>query len=269
MVLKDIQDLFCRKYVFTLNQNTTLPCLQGRCYFAYKGVGQLAYKGVPSCKTPLQASDKYHAFQPHFDHKSFKFDIFQRYILDTFLLIREMKSVSPLQASKHLPYKQGYVVQVVFIAAFIEHELITTFSIGYNSLVLGKSLGFAVNQLLFDYFESLVDLRTYSRLKCLANDLELFMCYFNNKKYNQISSRSENDQFLYLFFKAYLSNINVQNRSLSAEYSCNKCDTYEKSRFFLKIKISKGYIVTSQSQYIRQSCVQPVYHKQLLVRIQC
>ncbi|CAL6100762.1 Hypothetical_protein [Hexamita inflata] len=38
-------------------------------------------------------------FDPVFDHKSFKFDIFQRYILDTFLL-RELKSVSPLQASK-------------------------------------------------------------------------------------------------------------------------------------------------------------------------
>ncbi|CAL6095705.1 Hypothetical_protein [Hexamita inflata] len=49
-----------------LIQPTTLPCLQGRCYFAYKGVSQLTYKGVPSCKTPLQASDKYHTFQPRF-----------------------------------------------------------------------------------------------------------------------------------------------------------------------------------------------------------
>ncbi|CAL5987373.1 Hypothetical_protein [Hexamita inflata] len=78
-------------------------------------VGQLTYKGVPSCKTPLQASDKQHTIQPRFfDHKSFKFDIFQRYILDTFLLIRELKSVTPLQASKHLPYKQGYVVLLFF-----------------------------------------------------------------------------------------------------------------------------------------------------------
>ncbi|CAL6014702.1 Hypothetical_protein [Hexamita inflata] len=45
---------------------TTLPCLQGRCYFAYKGVGQLTYKGVPSCKTPLQASDKQHSIYARF-----------------------------------------------------------------------------------------------------------------------------------------------------------------------------------------------------------
>ncbi|CAL6063632.1 Hypothetical_protein [Hexamita inflata] len=34
--------------------------------FAYKGVGQLAYKGVGHEVTPLQASDKFHAFQPRF-----------------------------------------------------------------------------------------------------------------------------------------------------------------------------------------------------------
>ncbi|CAL6050047.1 Hypothetical_protein [Hexamita inflata] len=92
--------------------STTLPCLQGRCYFAYKGVGHSLIRELLHAK-PLQASDKYLLFYPVFDHKSFKFDIFQRYILDTFLLIRELKSVTPLQASKHLPYKQGYVVYCI------------------------------------------------------------------------------------------------------------------------------------------------------------
>ncbi|CAL6003658.1 Hypothetical_protein [Hexamita inflata] len=49
------------------NKNiTTQPHSEGGRIFAYKGVGQLAYKGVPSCLTPLQASAKYHAFQPCF-----------------------------------------------------------------------------------------------------------------------------------------------------------------------------------------------------------
>ncbi|CAL6060391.1 Hypothetical_protein [Hexamita inflata] len=134
-------------------------------------VGQLTYKGVPSFKTPLQASGKQHSFQPRFliavilqvlhnlackggafslirvqvnslirefhhaklpykrvantkrfnpvfAHKSFKSDIFPRYILNTFLLIREMKSVTPLQASKLLPYKQGYVVNQILLIVF-------------------------------------------------------------------------------------------------------------------------------------------------------
>ncbi|CAL6053464.1 Hypothetical_protein [Hexamita inflata] len=61
-------------------------------------------------KLPYKQVTNTMLFTPFFDHKSFKFDILQRYILDTFLLIRELKSVTPLQASKHLPYKQGYVV---------------------------------------------------------------------------------------------------------------------------------------------------------------
>ncbi|CAL6071185.1 Hypothetical_protein [Hexamita inflata] len=42
---------------------------------------------------------------PIFDHKSFKFDT-----LNTFLLIRELKQVTPLLANWLLPYKQCYVV---------------------------------------------------------------------------------------------------------------------------------------------------------------
>ncbi|CAL5998856.1 Hypothetical_protein [Hexamita inflata] len=84
-------------------------------------VGQLTYKGVPSCKTPLQASDKYHSLKPY---KSFKFNISTRYILDTFLLIREMKMVTPLQANKQLPYKQGYVVELRHIK-FTTHDIIS------------------------------------------------------------------------------------------------------------------------------------------------
>ncbi|CAL6066388.1 Hypothetical_protein [Hexamita inflata] len=61
-------------------------------------------------KLPYKQVTNNIVFKHVFDHKSFKFNIFPRYILDTFLLIRELKSVTPLQASKHLPYKQGYVV---------------------------------------------------------------------------------------------------------------------------------------------------------------
>ncbi|CAL6045582.1 Hypothetical_protein [Hexamita inflata] len=61
-------------------------------------------------KLPYKQVTNTKRLNPIFVHKSFKFDIFPRYILDTFLLIREMKSVTPLQASKLLPYKQGYVV---------------------------------------------------------------------------------------------------------------------------------------------------------------
>ncbi|CAL6064980.1 Hypothetical_protein [Hexamita inflata] len=43
-----------------------------------------------------------------------------RYILDTFLLIREMKSITPLQANRLLPYKQGYVVlkYILFLLSY-------------------------------------------------------------------------------------------------------------------------------------------------------
>ncbi|CAL5997129.1 Hypothetical_protein [Hexamita inflata] len=61
-------------------------------------------------KLPYKQVTNNIVFKHVFYHKSFKFDIFQRYILDTFLLIRELKSVTPLQASKHFPCKQGYVV---------------------------------------------------------------------------------------------------------------------------------------------------------------
>ncbi|CAL6062536.1 Hypothetical_protein [Hexamita inflata] len=44
---------------------TTQPHSEGGI-FAYKQVGQLAYKGVGHVVTPLQASDKFHVFQPLF-----------------------------------------------------------------------------------------------------------------------------------------------------------------------------------------------------------
>ncbi|CAL5972198.1 Hypothetical_protein [Hexamita inflata] len=44
-----------------------------------------------------------------FDHQSFKF--FQRYIWDTFLLIREMKSVTPLQANRLMSFSNWYLEQ--------------------------------------------------------------------------------------------------------------------------------------------------------------
>ncbi|CAL6102872.1 Hypothetical_protein [Hexamita inflata] len=46
--------------------STTQPHSEGGSIFAYKGVGQLAYKGVGHEVTPLQASDKFHVFQPRF-----------------------------------------------------------------------------------------------------------------------------------------------------------------------------------------------------------
>ncbi|CAL5972484.1 Hypothetical_protein [Hexamita inflata] len=45
---------------------TTQPHSEGGSIFACKGVGQLAYKGVGHEVTPLQASDKFHVFQPCF-----------------------------------------------------------------------------------------------------------------------------------------------------------------------------------------------------------
>ncbi|CAL5999778.1 Hypothetical_protein [Hexamita inflata] len=61
-------------------------------------------------KLPYKQVTNTMCFNPVFADKSFKFNIFPRYIFDTFLLIRELNSVTPLQASKLLPYKQGYVV---------------------------------------------------------------------------------------------------------------------------------------------------------------
>ncbi|CAL6108230.1 BPSL0067_family protein [Hexamita inflata] len=72
---------------------------------------------------------------PVFAHKSFKFDIFQRYILDTFLLIRELKSVTPLQASQHLPYKQGYVVYYYILIFYIFRFINNDGSIGGHAAV--------------------------------------------------------------------------------------------------------------------------------------
>ncbi|CAL6098636.1 Hypothetical_protein [Hexamita inflata] len=86
---------------------TTLPCLQGRCYFAYKGVGQLTYNGVLHDGTLLQASDKQHSFQPRFLTINHSNSTFSK---DIFLLIRELPISTPLQANRLLPYKQGYVV---------------------------------------------------------------------------------------------------------------------------------------------------------------
>ncbi|CAL6002697.1 Hypothetical_protein [Hexamita inflata] len=63
---------------------TTQPHSEGGRIFAYKGVGQLAYKGVGHEVTPLQASAKYHAFQPCFlAINPSNTTIFFGYILDT------------------------------------------------------------------------------------------------------------------------------------------------------------------------------------------
>ncbi|CAL6027534.1 Hypothetical_protein [Hexamita inflata] len=76
-------------------------------------------------KLPYKQVTNIMRFNPVFNNKSFKFNIFPRYILDTFLLIRELKSVTPLQASKHLPYKQGYVVQLNL--KFVNEDFIKVF----------------------------------------------------------------------------------------------------------------------------------------------
>ncbi|CAL6003236.1 Hypothetical_protein [Hexamita inflata] len=93
-----------------LNDITTLPCLQGGAISLIKEQVNSLIREFHHAKLPYKQVTNNIVFNHVFDHKSFKFDVFPRYILDTFLLIRELKSVTPLQASKHLPYKQGYVV---------------------------------------------------------------------------------------------------------------------------------------------------------------
>ncbi|CAL6103614.1 Hypothetical_protein [Hexamita inflata] len=64
-----------------------ITSLRRGSHFRLQVVGQLAYKGVGHVVTPLQASDKNHAFQLRFfDYKPFIFDIIFGYILDTFHL---------------------------------------------------------------------------------------------------------------------------------------------------------------------------------------
>ncbi|CAL6002264.1 Hypothetical_protein [Hexamita inflata] len=67
-------------------------------------------------KLPYKQVTNTMLLNPVFAHKSFKFNIFQRYILDTFLLLRELKSVTPQQTSQHLPYKQGYFTNCLNIS---------------------------------------------------------------------------------------------------------------------------------------------------------
>ncbi|CAL6021848.1 Hypothetical_protein [Hexamita inflata] len=129
--------------------NTTLPCLQGRCYFANKGVGQLTYKGVLHEGTPLQASDKYHSFQPCFlttnhSNSTCPQDTFW------FLLIRELPISTPLQANRLLPYKQGYVVVVCVSLILGEQEQIMKLSPMNDNSQL-----FQIQQIADDIFQEL------------------------------------------------------------------------------------------------------------------
>ncbi|CAL6114545.1 Hypothetical_protein [Hexamita inflata] len=159
-------------------QSTTLPCLQGRCYFAYKGVGQLTYKGVPSCKTSLQASDKQHSFQPRFLTINHSNSTFSK---DTFLLIRELKSVTPLQANRLLPYKQGNVVRPIIINVIIQ----ITHNSNNLSLVVNQNSIFGMAGESWDYMIYNENMRNnYKRYRFSSNYI------INNLKRNAIQLKN-------------------------------------------------------------------------------
>ncbi|CAL6105508.1 Hypothetical_protein [Hexamita inflata] len=130
------------KYRTPTSENNYIALLVRRCQ---QGVVQLTYKGVPSCKSPLQASDKYHAFNPAFDQKSFQFDIFPRYILDILAykgveignsLISEQ--ATPLQArlcttsiqyQKLIPKNTNYINALLY---FVYYQVQYYYSIAHN-----------------------------------------------------------------------------------------------------------------------------------------
>ncbi|CAL6059546.1 Hypothetical_protein [Hexamita inflata] len=91
--------------ILAIVTHTTQPHSEGGRIFAYKGVGQLAYKGVGHEVTPLQASAKYHAFQPCFlaiNHSN------TTLFLDTFWIHFTYKGViifNPLISEKATPLR--------------------------------------------------------------------------------------------------------------------------------------------------------------------
>ncbi|CAL6056247.1 Hypothetical_protein [Hexamita inflata] len=97
-----------------LSISTTQPHSEGGRIFAYKGVGQLAYKGVGHEATPLQASAKYHAFQPCFlAINPSKTTIF----LDTFWIHFTYKGVEngyPLISEKATPLRARQCSSVIY-----------------------------------------------------------------------------------------------------------------------------------------------------------